>query len=57
MERDLREVIGNQLILNSKYPPSPIPELTYFLMKTMLSSFQPAIEFDYLFLAIFESFY
>ena len=30
MEGSLREVIGNELMLNS---PPPIPELRYFLMK------------------------
>ena len=45
MEKDLREVIGNQLILNSPYPS--IPEFTvYLLMKLTFSIFILAIKFD-----------
>ena len=48
MKKHLREVINNQLILNS--PPPPIPEfIIYLLMKPMFSIFTLAIKFDCLF--------
>ena len=57
MKRDLREMIGNKLILNSP-PPPPIPYLiVYLLMTPMFSIFILAIKFDCLFLTIFQSFY
>ena len=55
MKRDLREMIGNELILNS--PPSPIPYfIVYLLMTPMFSIFTLAIKFDYLFFTIFKVF-
>ena len=42
MEGSFREMIDK--ILNS---PFPIPELTYFLIKPMLSIFQYANKFEY----------
>ena len=60
MERDLREVIGNSLILNSPLPPIPDPMYIYvylFLMlKPTFRDFPKAVKFDYLFLAIFQCF-
>ena len=56
MERYLREVISNYLILNNP-PPSPIPEfIIYLLMKPMLSIFTPAVKSDCLFLDICKVF-
>ena len=52
MERYLREVIGNQLTLNS--PPPLIPEfIIYLLIKPMFGVFTQAIKFDCLVLGIF----
>ena len=57
MKRYLREVIGNQLILNIP-PPPLIPEfIIYLLMKSMFGIFTLAIKFHCLFLGIFKSFY
>ena len=56
MERCLREVMGNQLIVNS--PPPLIPEfIIHLLIKPMFDIFTLAIKFDCLFLGIFRSFY
>ena len=55
MKRDLREMIGHLLILNS---PPPIPYLlVYLLMTPMFSIFTLAIKHDCLFLTIFQSFH
>ena len=53
MQRDLREVIGNKLILNN--PSAPIPSILEFIFfyETMFSIFEQAIKFYCLFLAIF----
>ena len=55
MERDLREVIGNSLILNS---PFLFLNLNISSDETynMLSIFLQTIKFDCLFSAIFQSF-
>ena len=54
MKRDLREMFGNELILNSP----PIPQfMVYLLMTPMFSIFTLAIKFDYLFFTIFQSFH
>ena len=55
MERCLREVIGNLLILNS--PPFISEFIIYFLIKPMIGVFTLAIKFDCLFLRIFQSFH
>ena len=53
MERYLREVIGNQLTLNS--PPPLIPEfIKHLLIKPMFGVFTLAISFDCLFLGILK---
>ena len=53
MKGSLREVIANQLIMNSPpYNPEPI----WFLMKLVLSIFQKSIKFDFQFLTIFQVF-
>ena len=54
MQRDLRRMFGNQLILNSTPPISKF--IVCLLMTPMLSIFTLVIEFDCLFLAIFQSF-
>ena len=54
MEGDLKEVVGNYLIVNSP-PPSISEFIIYFLMKSMFSIFILAFKFDCLFLAIFQS--
>ena len=56
MKRDLREMIGNELILNSP-PPLFLLFIVYLLMTPMFSIFTLAIKFDCLFLTIFQSFY
>ena len=53
MERNLREVIGNKLVLNS---PPLLLSLIFFL-KSMLSSFQQTIKIDCLCWATFHRFY
>ena len=53
MERDLREVISNYLILKSPFPEFMI----YFLMKPVFTTFTLVIKFDCLFLASFQSFH
>ena len=56
MERYLREVIGNQLTLNSPPPTPLIPEfIIYLLIEPMFGVFTLAIIFDCLFLSIFYS--
>ena len=55
MKRDLREMIGNYLILSS-LPPIPM-FIVYLLMTPMFSIFILAIKFDCLFLTIFQSFH
>ena len=53
MKRDLRGMIGNQLILDGP----PIPKfIVYLLMAPMYSIFTLAIKLDCLFLAIFSKF-
>ena len=55
MERELRQVIDNQPILNS-LPLHPISEfrpITYLLMKPVFKFFTLAIKFYCLFLVIF----
>ena len=55
MERYLREVIGNQLILNNSPPPPFIPEfIIYLLIKPTFEVFTLAIKFDCLFLGVFK---
>ena len=55
MERCLREVIGNQLTLNS---PPFVPEfIIYLLIEPMFGVFTLVIIFDCLFLGIFQNFY
>ena len=57
MERYLRDVISNYLILNSPPPPAPISEfIIYLLMKPMFSIFTLAIKSDCLFLDICKVF-
>ena len=48
MKIDLREMIGNELILSS---PTPIP---YLLMTSMFSIFTLEIKFDFLFFTIIQ---
>ena len=56
MERYLKEVIGNQLTLNS--PPLRIFDfIIYFLIKPMFGVFTLAMKFDCLLLGICQSFY
>ena len=58
MKRDLREMIGNELIMNSHPPPPPIPQfIVYLLMTPMFSIFTLAIKFDCLLFTIFQSFH
>ena len=58
MERYLREVIGNQLTLNSPPPPLIILEfIIYLLIKFMFGVFTQAMKFDCIFLGIFQSFH
>ena len=56
MKRNLREMIGNLIIINS--PPHPIPKfIVYLLMTPMFSIFALAIKFNCVFSASFESFH
>ena len=58
MRRDLREMIGNLLILNSPPPPhSLVYSRLNMLMTPMFSIFTLAIIFDCLFFIIFQSFH
>ena len=56
MEPNLRKIIDNKLILKS--PSTSFPEIIscIFLMEPMFKIFQEAIEFDCLFLTIFQKF-
>ena len=56
MERHLREVIGNQLTLNSPHPHLFL-SLNYLLIKFMFDVFILAMKFDCLILGIFQSFH
>ena len=56
MKRDLREMIGNELIMNS--PPLFLSSyIVYLLMTPMFSIFTLAIKFDCLFFTMFQSFH
>ena len=57
MKRDLGEMIGNELILNSPPPHSLVYNLVYLLMTRMFSIFTLTIKFDCLFFTIFQSFH
>ena len=59
MEKYSEGVIVNLLILNCPPTHSPrIPDfIIYLLVKSMFSIFTLAIKFDWLVLAIFQSFY
>ena len=57
MKKDLREMIGNKLILNIPPPPPISKFIIYLLMTPMFSIFTLEIKFDCLFLTIFQSFH
>ena len=58
MEKFLRLVIGNSLMLNSPPPPSLfLIVYNMFVDEILFTIFTQAIKFDCLFLTIFPSFY